>query len=244
MKQIKDNNYIEGLFSKVAAKYDFLNHLLSLNMDKKWRRKLVRQAGLKPGLRILDVCTGTGDIAIEFLKRNPSSEIVGIDLTEKMLDIARKKVSAMGFHGKIKLETGDCLDLPFDDQTFDIVTIGFGLRNLSHYEKGLAEIVRVLKKEGQLLVLEFSMPQNFLFSRIYRFYLNRIIPFIGGIVSRFDPAYNYLSFSIQDFFNKQDVLELMRKSGLEKTCLFPLTGGVVTIYHGEKKNKYCNYSGR
>lgn len=221
------------MFSKISKKYDFLNHLLSLGMDKNWRKKLVEQAKVKPGERILDICTGTGDIAIEFARRNYTNETIGIDLSEKMLSIAQHKVERMKLQ-KIRLRKGDCLNLPFKDYTFDIVTIGFGLRNLTDYKKGIAEMARVLKNGGRLLMLDFSLPRNALLSKIYQFYLKKIIPSIGRFVSGSKSAYKYLSSSIQDFPKQKEVLEIMKTNKLKNLCFKELTGGIVSIYKGEK----------
>jgi demethylmenaquinone methyltransferase/2-methoxy-6-polyprenyl-1,4-benzoquinol methylase len=213
--------------------YDHLNRLLSLDLDRMWRKALVGCAELKHDSRILDVCTGTGDIAIEFAKKG-AGEIIGIDLSEKMLLIGRRKIERMGLDRKIKLQRGDCLALPFKDNTFDIVSIGFGLRNLPDRKRGIAEMVRVLKEGGQLLMLDFSLPENKLFSGIYRFYLERFVPLVGGVVSGSRSAYEYLSSSILNFSRQEEVIEMMRDSGLESPRFKVLTWGITSIYWGKK----------
>lgn len=221
------------IFSSIARYYDFLNHLLSLNVDKVWRRTLVNYARPQLESRILDVCTGTGDIAIEFARRG-AGEIIGIDLSEEMLRIGEGKIERMKLDGKVKLQRGDCLNLPFEDNTFDMVTIGFGLRNIPDYERGITEMVRVLKKQGRLLILEFSLPENKLLSRIYRFYLKKSVPFIGGMVSSSRSAYEYFSSSILNFLAREEVIQLMRDNGLKNIYFKHLTCGITCIYRGEK----------
>lgn len=222
------------LFSRIAAKYDFLNHLLSLNIDKRWRRKLVKCAGVKPGDSILDVCTGTGDIAIRFAQSDGVGGIVGIDLSEEMLSIARRKTKRNGFEGKIKLLKGDALNLPFDDGSFGIISIGFGLRNLADHKRGISEMVRVLKDGGRLAILEFSPPQGLIFGMVYRLYLNIIIPTVAGIISGSASAYRYLPTSIANFLEPEEIMKLMEAEGLKKLCSKRLTGGIAYIHRGEK----------
>ncbi len=222
------------LFSSIAHKYDLLNHLLSLNVDRRWRRALINYARMQTSDRILDVCTGTGDIAIEFARRKCSGEIMGIDISNKMLGIAQHKIEKLKLHGKIILQKSDSLNLPFENETFDIVTIGFGLRNLTDYKKGISEMARVLKSGGRLLILEFSLPQNVLLSGIYRFYLNKFVPFIGGIISGSKSAYEYLSSSIQNFLEYDEILELMKANKLKNLNFKKLMGGIASMYCGEK----------
>lgn len=222
------------LFSRIAATYDFVNHLLSLNIDKRWRRKLVRCAGAKRGEKILDVCTGTGDVAIRFAQNNQAAEIVGIDLSEEMLRIAARKMRRNLDGGKVRLLKGNTLCLPFDDDYFDIVTIAFGLRNIEHHRKGICEMVRVLRHGGQLLILEFSPPGNDLFGICYRLCLNTIIPAVGGVMSGSTRAYRYLSSSIAGFPKPDQIIRLMKTEGLKKLYSKRLTGGIAYIHQGEK----------
>ena len=222
------------LFSRIAVTYDFINHLLSLNIDKRWRKELVRCAGAKPGDRILDICTGTGDVAIRFAQNNQAAEIVGIDLSEEMLRIARRKAMSNGFSRRIRLLRGDAFNLPFDDDYFDVVTIAFGLRNIGHHQRGISEMVRVLKKGGQLLILEFSPPGNDLFGICYRLCLNTIIPAVGGVMSGSSRAYRYLSSSIADFPGPDEIITLMETGGLKKLQAQRLTRGIAYVYRGEK----------
>jgi demethylmenaquinone methyltransferase/2-methoxy-6-polyprenyl-1,4-benzoquinol methylase len=222
------------LFSAIATKYDLLNHLLSLNIDRRWRKKLVRRAGAKRGEKILDVCTGTGDVAIWFARNNEVGEIVGIDLSEEMLRIARRKTRNNGLGRRITLVRTDALHLPFEDNRFDTVTIAFGLRNIEHRGRGISEMVRVLKKGGHLLILEFSPPGNDLFGVCYRLCLETIIPAVGGIMSGSSRAYRYLSSSIAAFPGPDKIMTLMETAGLKKLQTQRLTRGIAYVYRGEK----------
>ena len=191
-------------------------------------------AGVKPGESILDVCTGTGDIALQFAQSDGVGGIVGIDLSEEMLHIARRKTKSHGFGEKIKLLKGDVLNLPFDDDSFDIVSIGFGLRNLTDHKKGISEMVRILKNGGRVVILEFSPPRGVLFGAAYRLYLNLIIPAVGGIISGSASAYRHLSTSIANFIEPEEITELMEAGGLKKLYSKRLTGGIAYIHRGEK----------
>jgi demethylmenaquinone methyltransferase/2-methoxy-6-polyprenyl-1,4-benzoquinol methylase len=224
----------DKLFRTIADRYDLLNHLLSLNIDRGWRKSLVKYAGLRTGKRILDVCTGTGDIAIRFAREGGAGKIVGIDLSEEMLRIAEGKAGAKGLDGRITLLTGDALNLPFPKGSFDIVSMGFGLRNLRDRQKGISEMVRILKPDGRALILEFAPPGRGIFGAGYQIYLKTIIPLLGGIVSGSMDAYRYFSASIANFLEPDDVVELLQQEGLRNIHFKALTGGIACIYRGEK----------
>lgn len=223
------------LFARIARRYDFLNHLFSLNIDQAWRRRLVRLAEAQPGDKILDVCAGTGDIAIRFARGNGAGDIMGVDLTDEMLRIAQRKAEANRIASKITLLKGDGLNLPFSDNSFDIVSIGFGLRNLGHHQRGISEMVRVLRPDGRLLILEFSPPEDNLLGRLYNLYLNAVIRAVGGIISGSAEAYRYLSTSIASFPRPQQIVEFMRAEGLEQLRCERLSGGIAYIYRGQKQ---------
>ncbi len=222
---------LEELFSGIANIYDLLNHLLSFNTDRLWRRKLVRIAGINGKENVLDICTGTGDIAIGFARKG--AKVTGVDFSLPMLERANKKIDKKKLHGKIQLVHADALCLPFRDKNFDVVTIGFGLRNLKDKEKGFAEMTRVLKNHGRAFILEFSPPSASLFERVYSFYLRKILPFIGRAVSGNRQAYTYLSDSVKDFLSPQEVINIMDEFFREVSYL-SLTGGVANIYIGIK----------
>ncbi|MFH1336378.1 MAG: bifunctional demethylmenaquinone methyltransferase/2-methoxy-6-polyprenyl-1,4-benzoquinol methylase UbiE [Candidatus Zixiibacteriota bacterium] len=222
------------LFTAIAVRYDLLNHLLSWNIDRSWRKKLVECAGVKPGEKILDLCTGTGDIAIRFARTDGVGEITGIDFSGAMLRIAKRKIEKRGFDGRIRLLQGDALHLPFESGSFEIVSIGFGLRNLTDRKGGILEMVRILNDGGRLLILEFSPPQNTLFGWGYNVYLKTVIPILGGMISGSMKAYRYFSSSVAGFLQPEEVIELMRKAGLKNIQAKSLTGGIAYIYRGEK----------
>lgn len=227
----KDNT--PEIFSVIAKNYDFLNHLLSFNLDRSWRRRLVILSRFRPDSRILDVCTGTGDIAIEFARRG-ARDVTGIDLSAGMLARAQQKIEKLNLATKIKLETGSVLNLPYADQTFDLVTIGFGLRNLPYYSRGISEMARVLKPSGRLLILEFSLPTNKLTYGLYSLYLKNYLPLAGRLFSGSARAYSYLASSIFSFLKPEEVMALIRQSGLRNLSCLNLTAGVVTIYSAQK----------
>ena len=222
------------MFSIIAPRYDFLNHLLSANIDRVWRRRLVESAGLPPRGRVMDACSGTGDIAIAFAERTEAAEVIALDRSGEMLDIGRAKAARKRLDGKIHFVEGDVLDLPFENGRFDAVGIAFGLRNLADYAAGLAEMTRVLVPGGRLVILEFAPPSRALSSIGYAFYLSHVIPRAGRLVSGSREAYAYLASSVSDFLPSERVLDLMRETGLGIVSAKRLTGGIVTLYRGEK----------
>ncbi len=171
------------MFTSIARRYDLLNHVLSMNVDRRWRAALVPAAGVDSTSRVLDVATGTGDVAIEFARRTGAALITGVDSSVGMLDVARNKLHDRQLDESVRLTEGDALSLPFSDSTIDVVTIAFGLRNLSDYSAGIAEMTRVLRPGGRLLVLEFFPPRRGIFLRGYRFYLGTILPVAGRVIS-------------------------------------------------------------
>jgi demethylmenaquinone methyltransferase/2-methoxy-6-polyprenyl-1,4-benzoquinol methylase len=222
------------LFASIASKYDILNHLLSLNIDRRWRRRLVDCAGIRNGDNILDVCTGTGDIAIRFARADGTDRIYGIDQSEEMLKIARRKIGSNRLGGKIGLLEANALHLPFRDDSFALVSIGFGLRNVGEHNRSVAEMARVLRKGGRLMILEFSPPSSGLFGTVYRLHLKTIIRAVGGTVSGCADAYRHLSTSITGFPRPKEIITIMRAEGLREVTSQRLTGGVAYIYRGTK----------
>jgi len=231
---MKNHQNIASLFSSISRRYDFLNHLLSLNIDKRWRRKLIALASGLDGARILDLCTGTGDVVIEFAKNNGSSQCFGIDISQEMLVIAKRKIEKTGLGSQISLKQADAMDIPFDEGSFDAVFIGFGLRNLPDANKAIQETIRVLKKSGKIFILEFSPKQNGAIGWFYKIYLKFIVPLIGGYLSGDSKAYRYLASSIPKFLEHGKVAELMKAQGYTNVKATPLTAGIAYIYEGTK----------
>ena len=221
------------MFNNISHRYDFLNHLLSLGIDKLWRKKAI--GFLKP-LRpqyILDVATGTGDFAIQSLSLNPQ-KVTGIDISEGMLGMGRRKVEKLGLSGKIELLKGDSENLQFQDNTFDAATVGFGVRNFEDLDKGLAEIRRVLRPGAMLVVLEFSRPRKFPMRQLYNFYFKNILPGLGRLISNDKSAYTYLPESVEVFPDGMDFENILKKVGFKETACKPLTFGISSIYTARK----------
>lgn len=225
---------IREMFSDIAPRYDFLNRLLSLGIDRRWRRVAVKLVTWKEGGRVLDVATGTGDVALEIARQTPASvSIVGIDFSEGMVALGREKVASSPYAKRITMEIAPCEAIPFPDRTFDSVTIAFGIRNVVDRKQGLAEMHRVLKPGGRAVILEFSTPRSQLFKNIYYFYFLRVLPVIGGLFSRFS-AYKYLPDSVLEFPSQEDFKVLMASVGFRQTGHRDLTFGIATVYTGEK----------
>ena len=220
---------VREMFARISPRYDLLNHLLSGNIDKRWRRRVVRK--LSPLLpehgHVLDVACGTGDLSIEIFEAR-RARVVGVDFCRPMLELAKAKTSAIPF-----IE-GDALQLPFADRSFDLVTIGFGLRNLSSRERGLQELQRVLKPGGWLAVLEFSQPTVVGLRHLVTFYYARMLPNIGGWLSGSRSAYEYLPDSISKFPNQEELAAMLRDAGFENVTFENLTGGVAALHLGER----------
>jgi demethylmenaquinone methyltransferase / 2-methoxy-6-polyprenyl-1,4-benzoquinol methylase len=229
-REIEHAAAVREMFSGIAGRYDLLNHLLSLNIDKRWRRKVrdkLTEILEKPNAVVLDVACGTGDLAIE-LQRDSKAKILGTDFCRPMLDIAAEKSAA------IPLVEGDAMNLAFADDTFDAVTIAFGLRNLSNVNDGLAELLRILKPAGKLVVLEFSTPRVPGFRSLFSFYFSRILPRIGGAVSGSNAAYEYLPDSVAKFPDQRQLAATMSETGFIEVNFENLTGGVAAIHVGTK----------
>ena len=226
---------IAGMFDRISPKYDALNHLLSLNIDKVWRRKTAKSVAKSQPKAILDLATGTADLALALAKRNPQAHIIGMDISEKMLDIGKAKVAQQKMESQIELRLGDAAAVPFGDNSFDAVTVAFGVRNFEDLGKGLSEISRVLKPGGQAVILEFSMPEGFPVKQLYRFYFKRLLPFIGRIVSKDKGAYTYLPASVERFPKPKTFLELLAQHGLIHGTVRSLTFGIASLYCAERQ---------
>lgn len=221
------------MFDGIAHKYDFLNHFLSLGIDNIWRKKALKNISAYKNPVILDVATGTGDFAIAALKYKPSS-IIGVDLSPEMLRKGQDKMKRKGLDHIIKLEVGDSENLRFTDNTFDAVTVAFGVRNFENLEKGLSEMLRVLKPGGKAIILEFSKPRGAFFKGLFNFYFFNILPFLGRIVSKHNSAYTYLPESVDAFPSGSAFTDIMIGCGYSSVSSESLTGGIATIYTGVK----------
>jgi len=224
---------VEEMFDHISPRYDLLNHLLSLNIDKIWRKKAVKMLNPYQPKKILDVATGTADFAIAASKLSPE-EIIGIDLSEGMLQVGRQKIKMSGLEHKIKLMKADSEKLPFASGTFDAAIVGFGVRNFENLQKGLVEICRVLKPDGVFIVLEFSKPQNKFLGRLYSFYFTRVLPRIGRLISKNSRAYTYLPESVKAFPDGADFTGILSHSGFSNAKITRLSCGIASIYKAQK----------
>ncbi len=224
---------VAQMFNSISHKYDFLNHLLSGGIDIIWRKKAIKQLQNKGIKTILDIATGTGDFAIEALKIKPE-KIVGVDISEGMLSFGKEKIKKLGLDQIIELTLGDSEKLAFEDNSFDAITVSFGVRNYENLEKGLTDMLRVLKPGGYCLILEFSNPKNFPMKQLYSFYSKAILPLLGRIISKDPAAYTYLPESVKAFPDGQQFLQILQKVGYSETRWIPMTGGICSIYLGRK----------
>lgn len=232
-KDTSKKEQIAAMFNSISGKYDFLNHFLSLGIDVLWRKRAVRLLKKHQPKLILDIATGTGDFAIEALSLNPE-KIIGVDISEGMLSVGREKLIKKNLTNKIELLSGDSEILPFDDNFFDAVIVSFGVRNFENLEKGLSDMLRVLKPGGKVVILEFSKPKSFPFKQIYQFYFQWILPKIGKLISKNHAAYTYLPDSVEAFPDGDDFLNILNKIGFQKNQCTPLTLGISSIYSGSK----------
>lgn len=224
---------VARMFNNISGNYDFLNHFLSLGIDRGWRKKAIRLLRpLNPKV-MLDVATGTGDFAIQALDLNPD-KVIGVDISDGMLGVGRKKLADRQLASKIELLNGDSENLQFEGNKFDAVTVGFGVRNFENLEKGLAEILRVMKPGAMLVILEFSKPKAFPFKQGYNFYFKSILPKLGRLVSKDKSAYTYLPESVDAFPDGKDFENILQKVGFKNTTCEPLTFGISSVYTARK----------
>lgn len=224
---------VAQMFDSISARYDFLNHMLSLSIDKGWRKKVVKMVAAQNPKDILDVATGTGDLAIALTAVKPE-KITGIDISQGMLDVGVKKIKQRNLQDIITMQKADSENLPFEDNTFDVATVAFGARNFQDLAKGLAEMNRVIKPGGKIFVLEFSQPTGFPFKQVYKFYFKNILPGLGKLISKDASAYTYLPESVEAFPYGKNFTDIMHQVGFSKTSIQPVTFGVATIYSGTK----------
>lgn len=225
---------VEQMFDNISENYDGLNRVISLGTDKSWRRKVIKKVGNTNPQAVLDIATGTGDLAIAFAQKKIGSKIVGLDLSEGMLAVAKKKVKGKDYENNITFIKGDSEALPFESESFDAITVSFGIRNFENLEKGLSEIFRVLKKDGIFVILETSVPTRFPFKQGYYVYTSYILPLIGRFFSKDKVAYKYLSESASSFPYGEKLNNILRKVGFNQVKNLPQTMGVATIYTASK----------
>jgi len=216
------------MFGSISRRYDLANHLLSCGCDFFWRKRAAKIVADWNPDAIVDLATGTGDLALALMRALPNAEIIGADFSEEMLAVARSK-------GVRRVIAADALALPFAGRSFDCVTIAFGLRNIEDWSAALREMARVLTTNGHLLVMEFSLPSMSILRTVYRFYLHRVMPMFGSFLTQKKTAYDYLGESIEKFPGGEEMLRLIEANGFERAAMEPLTGGIVTIYTAKKK---------
>lgn len=221
------------MFNNIARKYDFLNHFLSMGIDKLWRKKAVKLLKSIEPKQLLDIATGTGDFALACLKLNPD-KITGIDISTEMLAVGREKIAKKKLQDRIELFEGDSEDIQFDDNSFDAITVAFGVRNFENLEKGLKEMNRVVRPGGKVVILEFSKPKNFPVKQFYNFYFFNILPLCGKMLSKDSSAYTYLPESVGAFPDGEIFLEIYKSCGFEETEQIKLSFGIASIYIGTK----------
>jgi demethylmenaquinone methyltransferase/2-methoxy-6-polyprenyl-1,4-benzoquinol methylase len=224
---------VAQMFNNISARYDFLNHFLSLGIDHIWRRKAVNKLREIQPKRILDLATGTGDFAIALLKLNPT-QIIGMDISSGMLDVGKNKMKAKHVSHIIDMQLGDSENMPFEDGYFDAITVGFGVRNYEHLEKGLSEMLRVTRSGGKIVILEFSKPKRFPIKQAFGFYSRFIIPFFGKRISKDEKAYAYLPESVAAFPEGKAFTDILSKLGYNQVESTLVSGGIATIYTGIK----------
>jgi demethylmenaquinone methyltransferase/2-methoxy-6-polyprenyl-1,4-benzoquinol methylase len=221
---------VAQMFNNIARRYDFLNHFLSLGIDNIWRKKAIKCINdIAPNPFILDVAAGTGDLAIAALKLNPQ-KVIGIDISEEMLNVGIKKLKRKGYQNIIELKIGDSENLEFNDNTFDGITAAFGVRNFENLDKGLSEMYRVLKPKGKIDILEFSKPKVFPVKQFYNFYFKVILPLLGKIISKDNSAYTYLPESVNQFPERELFIQKLEQVGFKKCSFKPLSFGIASLY--------------
>jgi len=226
--------WVRGMFGQIVPRYDLLNHLLSMNIDRYWRARTVAQVSHvleRPGTRVLDICCGTGDLMLALRKRSRGA-VYGSDFCHPMLVAARQKIERRGVHSP--LFEADALELPLADASLDLVTLAFGFRNLANYQRGLEQLLRILKPGGLLAILEFSTPPNPLLSRLYGFYSRAILPTVGGWISGSKDAYSYLPESVRKFPDAAGLADQMSAAGFTNVRFKRMTAGIVALHLGER----------
>jgi demethylmenaquinone methyltransferase/2-methoxy-6-polyprenyl-1,4-benzoquinol methylase len=224
---------VAHMFDTISGNYDRMNRVISLGSDVSWRKKVIKMVGAKGPKKILDIATGTGDLAILMADLN-AEKIIGLDISAGMLDVGRQKISKLSLHDKIEMVLGDSENIPYENDSFDAITVAFGIRNFESLEKGLSEILRVLKPGGIFVILETSVPDKLPFKQGYHLYTGYIMPFIGRLFSKDKSAYSYLSESAHHFPFGQVLNNILQKTGFKEVKHMPQTFGVATIYSASK----------
>ena len=232
-KEGSKKEQVTKMFDSIAHSYDFLNHFLSLGIDIMWRKKAVKEISKIKPQYILDIATGTGDLAIECAKLKPK-KIIGVDISNNMLNVGRTKILKKGLSDLIDMKNGDSENLSFEDNKFDAITAGFGVRNFENLDKGLNELYRVLNQEGKIVILEPSEPKSFPFKQIYLVYFNTILPMLGKVFSKDSSAYTYLPNSVAAFPCGNEFVQKLKKAGFKNAKHTPLTFGIAALYTGTK----------
>lgn len=225
---------VEAMFNNIAPAYDTLNHRLSWNIDKGWRRKAIKALLPYRPQTMLDIATGTGDFAIMAAKMLRPKQLIGIDIAEEMMAVARQKVETEHLGNIISFKRDDCMDLSFDDNTFDAVTAAFGIRNFSDLDKGLSEMCRVLKTGGKLSIVELTTPVTFPMKQLFKIYSHTFLPIYGRIISKDQSAYKYLTATIEAFPQGEQMTEILKKAGFREATFKRLTSGICTMYLATK----------
>lgn len=225
---------VEEMFDNIAPTYDTLNHRLSWNIDKSWRKKAIKQLSPFKPKTILDIATGTGDFAILSAKMLLPDTLIGADISEGMMEIGRQKVKNEGLESIISFQKEDCLNLTFPSDTFEAVTAAFGIRNFQDLERGLVEMYRVLKKGGHLCIIELTTPISFPMKQLFKVYSKVVLPFYGRLISKDSSAYDYLNKTIAAFPQGETMMKILQKAGFAKTSFKRLTFGICTMYIAEK----------
>ncbi len=235
---MQEKQNIGSLFNRIAHSYDTVNHVLSLNIDKRWRRKTVKMLPERritnTSLHVLDVAIGTADLAIETLKRKKATHVTGLDLSTEMMRIGAEKAAKQEMSEQITFVEGSAQEMPFEDNQFDAITCGFGVRNFSDLDAGLREMHRVLRPNGTVLILEFSYPTNPIIRWAYNFYFSRLMPLIGGVISKDKKAYTYFYHSVKNFVWGKEMVKHLQAAGFTEVSNTILTFGIAQIYKGTK----------
>lgn len=227
-----DKKNVGSLFDSIAGTYDRFNHLLSLNIDKRWRRKSVKR--MATAGKVLDVAVGTGDLAMEMIRQDKACHVTGIDISTGMMEVGKTKALKAGMQDRISFMEASAFEMPFEDGSFDAVTCAYGVRNFAHLNKGLAEMYRVLRDGGELMILEFSYPENRIIRALYDFFFSNIMPLVGKLISRNGSAYIYFRNSVKNFIWGRDMASMIELTGFRDVTFQTMTFGITTVYFAKK----------